>query len=930
MITITADTRRAVVTNKELLTSGSAGIEVQFTLSEDWDGLVKLSVFRVGEEGTKVDVALDSSLHCVVPSEVLVEDGEPLFIGVYGANGTGAIIIPTVWASAGLIRPGTEPNTPAEAEPTPAIWEQILSIAQDAEETADAAMSMVESGLEELRDLETSVEDAESLRVQAETARANAENLRANAEALRVNAENLRVNAENARVIAESDRASAETARVQAEASRVQAESARVSAEASRVQAEASRVSAEAYREEKYAEYVQTVTDAADDARASATAAAGSASAAAGSATQAAGSASSASSSASAASSSAGTAAQQASNANASATAAAGSATAANTAKTDAVAAKNAAVTAKTAAEAAQGAAEDAQDAAETAQDAAETAAASVSASAAQIAQNTSDISDLSRQISDETTGLNSKAPVILETASGAIASFDDGADGMPIRKLVAQIEPVQDLHGYDSPWPAGGGKNLLENTATSLESNGVTFTVNSDGTVTCSGTSTGTAVLNMVDPNGINQLTDSLILSGCPAGGDIDTTYGLVATTSDGRRMYADSGNGIPMVNYATFAKLQIVIRSGVNANSLVFKPMIRLASETDATFAPYSNICPISGHTGAEIGHAGKNNLHITAETATSNGVTFTVNSDGTISTSGTASGTAVFRQYLTAADLPSGSDLILNGCPAGGNYYSGYAMFLTASNGSGIGNTDIGSGATYTEAALANLAQMQITIRTGVNANGLVFRPMIRLASETDATFAPYTGNQISVAFPTEAGTVYGGTLTINPDRTGTLNVTYEGAVVDGTHNVSVAVQSGHNRFTIAAVFNSNQHPYTGHQISSVLRNSDAPLGSNNANNAFVVWGRDIYLRADSFATAADLKEYFTQNPQTFVAEFTTPIPYQLTAEQVSGILTTLYGQNNIWANTGDVEVEYPADTKLYIDNKITQAIANALNS
>ena len=40
------------------------------------------------------------------------------------------------------------------------------------------------------------------------------------------------------------------------------------------------------------------------------------------------------------------------------------------------------------------------------------------------------DVADLSRQLNDETTGLDTKAPVILETASGAIASFDDGAGG--------------------------------------------------------------------------------------------------------------------------------------------------------------------------------------------------------------------------------------------------------------------------------------------------------------------------------------------------------------------------------------------------------------------------------------------------------------------------------------------------------------------
>jgi hypothetical protein len=54
--------------------------------------------------------------------------------------------------------------------------------------------------------------------------------------------------------------------------------------------------------------------------------------------------------------------------------------------------------------------------------------------------------------------------------------------------------------------------------------------------------------------------------------------------------------------------------------------------------------------------------------------------------------------------------------------------------------------------------------------------------------------------------------------------------------------------------------------------------------------------------------------------------TPITYQLTPTEVR----TLLGVNNLWADTGDVAVTYKADTKLYIDNKITQAIANALNA
>ena len=45
--------------------------------------------------------------------------------------------------------------------------------------------------------------------------------------------------------------------------------------------------------------------------------------------------------------------------------------------------------------------------------------------------------------------------------------------------------------------------------------------------------------------------------------------------------------------------------------------------------------------------------------------------------------------------------------------------------------------------------------------------------------------------------------------------------------------------------------------------------------------------------------------------------TPIEIQLTPQEVNSLL----GANNIFADTGDTEVEYRADTKLYIE-KLTQ--------
>ena len=67
--------------------------------------------------------------------------------------------------------------------------------------------------------------------------------------------------------------------------------------------------------------------------------------------------------------------------------------------------------------------------------------------------------SDVDAELSDSTNpvqnkvvkaALDGKAPVIYDTASGAVASIPDGADGMPIKSLVVNIEPVQDTSGGD------------------------------------------------------------------------------------------------------------------------------------------------------------------------------------------------------------------------------------------------------------------------------------------------------------------------------------------------------------------------------------------------------------------------------------------------------------------------------------------------
>lgn len=173
-------------------------------------------------------------------------------------------------------------------------------------------------------------------------------------------------------------------------------------------------------------------------------------------------------------------------------------------------------------------------------------------------------------------------------TASGAIASFEGVA--APLQSLKFNIEPSQDLHGYSYPWPAGGGKNkFYTNLAIgSFEKNGLTFTVREDGQINVRGTATANTFQSIGYFTPQNEV--SYILNGCPSGGST-STYRMTLLT-----VGYDTGNGLTFTGAGTQLSISVDVYNGRTVD-LMFKPMIRLVSETDPTYAPYSNICPISG---------------------------------------------------------------------------------------------------------------------------------------------------------------------------------------------------------------------------------------------------------------------------------------------------------------------------------------------
>lgn len=80
----------------------------------------------------------------------------------------------------------------------------------------------------------------------------------------------------------------------------------------------------------------------------------------------------------------------------------------------------------------------------------------------------------------------------------------------------------------------------------------------------------------------------------------------------------HSDIGSG---VTYSTTEDktiyVRLVVKSGYTANNLLFYPMIRLASVSDATFEPYENICPISGRTGTSVSTRNEDNTETASAT-------------------------------------------------------------------------------------------------------------------------------------------------------------------------------------------------------------------------------------------------------------------------------------------------------------------------
>ena len=182
------------------------------------------------------------------------------------------------------------------------------------------------------------------------------------------------------------------------------------------------------------------------------------------------------------------------------------------------------------------------------------------------------------------------------------------------------------------------------------------------------------------------------------------------------------------------------------------------------------------------------------------------------------------------------------------------------------------------------------------------------------ETATAYEPYKPiTETDISFPSP---VYGGTLDV---VSGVLKVEWKAEILDDV-----------NAWTQGSTFIS----YTNHEFNDREKGnaytgvcSALPIKNNvPSGTAYMRWGgteaSNILISANgSDLTLEDVKTLSGQGKIVLCYPLATPKKIQLTPQQITAIV----GDNTIWSDAnGDIEVEYRADTKLFLKQNTVKDI------
>ena len=335
-------------------------------------------------------------------------------------------------------------------------------------------------------------------------------------------------------------------------------------------------------------------------------------------------------------------------------------------------------------------------------------------------------------------------------------------------------------------------------------------------------------------------------------------------------------------------------------------------------------SNIRLISSFNSAKLTRCGKNMLKNTASTYTTNGISFTVNDDGTV----TANGMSLARAQLRVGtvDLPAGSYIASIGFVSDVNVTG--TAFASYMEGGVTKYADM-SGASERSFTLAEPTTVtyMIDIRTAnITVSNQVFYPMIRLASITDANYEPYQGDTYTIDF---GQTISNGMLDWN---TGVLTVEWGYKAFDGTEEWTKA-ESDKNYFYTPMNTLEKTNDYITSIKCSTFRTADTYMylpgnvgisGYYDSKNDYP--GENwIYINNGVSTSTSELKEWLAAQstagtPVQVCYKLATPTTIQLTPQEIKAIK----GINSLYSNAQELTVIGRVDT-MYQLSKLAERVA-----
>lgn len=455
--------------------------------------------------------------------------------------------------------------------------------------------------------------------------------------------------------------------------------------------------------------------------------------------------------------------------------------------------------------------------------------------------------------------------------AGGEIASFE--TEGVcDISELVATIEPQQDLHGYANPWPAGGGKNLINQDGTDTNNGYVHKAyINTSGTVSQAEGNWDVMEYVPVEPN---------------------TTYTLSGTTANNVNGYAEYNESKTRVANGVVNTSPYTFTTGASTRYVRFNrqystdTQVQLEKGSSATtYQSFANECPISGWVGLSGKIDGKNLLSDD----------YFINSSGTAYTLGQSVVYTTRELYLKAnvnytlqVDGKSRFTLYIrdtnNSSTRISNYATSHNVTVTVEKDGlyALYCYKSSSYGTFTSKDDINWWQLEV--------------------GSTATAVERYRTKTLFSSWQDEAGTVFGANVDVVG---GVLTVDRAKLVLD--ESIPSGSSGFRNITELEDGVRAEYYPYraTG-RTDSVIISDKFKSGAISTGVPFVVGASAsnprMYVTLPlEYNTEAKIRAWFSDNPTEFVYYLAQPQTYQLTGNQ----LTTFAEQNNIYVDTGSIE-------------------------